>query len=154
MKIMIEIMTSTHPLWNKTISFAEKCSWRAGAALARKMRENDFAENERVIIALENDDIAGFCTFANKDELPPEYDFTPFIGFMFVDEKYRGHRLSGKLIDAACGIAKDQGFSTIYVMSGEVGLYKKYGFKKIGDYATIYGTRDQLFQRNLLIKNG
>ena len=154
MEIMIEIMTSTHPLWNKTISFAEKCSWRAGAALARKMRENDFAENERVIIALENDDIAGFCTFANKDELPPEYDFSPFIGFMFVDEKYRGHRLSGKLIDVACGIAKDQGFSIIYVMSGEVGLYEKYGFEKIGYYATIYGTTDQLFQRNLLIKNG
>ena len=149
MEIMIEIMTSTHPLWNKTISFAEKCSWRAGAALARKMRENDFAENERVLIALENDDIAGFCTFANKDELPQEYDFTPFISFMFVDEKYRGHRLSGKLIDIACGIAKNQNFSTIYVMSGEVGLYEKYGFEKIGDYATIYGTTDQLFQRKI-----
>jgi GNAT superfamily N-acetyltransferase len=84
------------------------------------MRENDFAENERVLIALENDDIAGFCTFANKDELPQKYDFTPFISFMFVDEKYRGHRLSGKLIDVACSIAKNQNFSTIYVMSGEV----------------------------------
>lgn len=73
---------------------------------------------------------------------------------MFVDEKYRGHRLSGKLIDVACGIAKDQGFLTIYVMSGEVGLYEKYGFEKIGYYATIYGTTNQLFQRNLLIKNG
>lgn len=147
--MIIEILTPTHPLWNKTISFAENCSWRAGAVLARKMRENNFAENERVIIALENDDIAGFCTFANKDELPPEYDFTPFISFMFVDEKYRGHRLSGKLIDAACGIAKDQGFSIIYVMSGEVGLYEKYGFEKIGYYATIYGTTDQLFQRKI-----
>ena len=145
----IEILIPSHPLWNKTISFAENCSWRAGAVLAKRMRENDFAENERVLIALENDDIAGFCSFANKDELPQEYDFTPFISFMFVDEKYRGHRLSGKLIDVACGIAKDQGFSTMYVMSGEVGLYEKYGFKKIGDYATIYGTRDQLFQRKL-----
>ena len=95
------------------------------------------------------DEIAGFCTFANKDELPEEYDFSPFIGFMFVDEKYRGHRLSGKLIDAACGIAKEQGFSTVYIMSGEVGLYEKYGFEKLGDYATIYGTTDQLFQRKL-----
>ena len=76
---MIEIMKSGHPLWNKTISFAENCSWRAGAALAKRMRENAFAENERVLVALENDDIAGFCTFANKDELPAEYDFSPFI---------------------------------------------------------------------------
>ena len=117
--------------------------------LAKRMRENDFAENERVLVALENDDIAGFCTFANKDELPAEYDFSPFIGFMFVYEKYRGHRLSGKLIDAACGIAKEQGFSTVYIMSGEVGLYEKYGFEKLGDYATIYGTTDQLFSKKM-----
>ena len=149
---MIEIMKSGHPLWNKTITFAENCSWRAGTALAKRMRENDFAENERVLVALENDDIAGFCTFANNDELPVEYDFSPFIGFMFVDEKYRGHRLSGKLIDAACGIAKEQGFSTVYIMSGEVGLYEKYGFEKLGDYATIYGTTDQLFHKEIYIQ--
>ncbi len=142
-------MTSAHPLWHKTISFAETCSWRAGAALAQKMRENDFADNERVFIAIENDEIAGFCTFANKDELPPQYDFTPFIGFLFVDEKYRGHRLSNKLIDAACNLAKKQGFTTIYVMSGEQGLYEKYGFEKLGDYATIYGTTEQLFAKNI-----
>ena len=142
-------MTSSHPLWQKTTSFAESCSWRAGAALAQKMRENDFADNERVFIAIENDEIAGFCTFANKDELPPQYDFTPFIGFLFVDEKYRGHRLSGKLIDAACSLAKEQGFSKIYIMSGEVGLYEKYGFEKLGDYATIYRTTDQLFVKKL-----
>ena len=142
-------MTSAHPLWQKTISFAETCSWRAGAALAQKMRENDFAQNERVFIAIENDEIAGFCTFSNKDELPPQYDFTPFIGFLFVDEKYRGHRLSSKLIDAACNLAKTQGFSKIYIMSGEVGLYEKYGFEKLGDYATIYGTTDQLFSKSL-----
>ena len=142
-------MTSAHPLWQKTTSFAETCSWRAGAALAQKMRENDFAQNERVLIAIENDEIAGFCTFTNKDELSQEYDFTPFIGFLFVDEKYRGHRLSSKLIDTACSLAKEQGFSKIYIMSGEVGLYEKYGFEKLGDYATIYGTTDQLFSKSL-----
>ena len=99
-------MKSGHPLWNKTITFAENCSWRAGAALARKMRENDFAENERVLIALENDDIAGFCSFANKDELPQEYDFTPFIGFMFDYEKYRLQRFLGQLIDVYCSMSK------------------------------------------------
>ena len=70
---MIEIMKSGHPLWNKTITFAENCSWRAGAALAKRMRENAFAEDERVLVELENDEIAGFCTFANKDELLAEY---------------------------------------------------------------------------------
>lgn len=145
----IETLKYGHELWNETISFAENCSWRAGAVLAKKMRENAFAENERVIVALENDEIAGFCTFSNADELPPEHDFTPFIGFMFVDEKHRGHRLSGKLIDAACDLAREQGFSKVYLTSGETGLYEKYGFEKLGEYSTIYKTTDPLFKREI-----
>lgn len=147
--INIEAMTFGHKLWDKTIEFAEKCSWGAGPCLAKKMKENDFESNERVFIALCDDDIAGFCTLTNKDELPTEYDFEPFIGFVFVDSKYRGHRLSEKLIDAACEAAEKQGYAAIYIMSGEIGLYEKYGFKKIGDYKTIYDSVDRLFSRDI-----
>ena len=145
----IEVLTFGNELWNKVINYAETCSWGAGRVLAGKMRENDFEANERVIAALHGGDITAFCTFSNKDELPPQYDFMPFVGFVFVDEKYRGRRLSGKLIDAACGIAREQGFTAIYIMSGEIGLYEKYGFRKIGDYWTIYGLTEQLFARAL-----
>lgn len=145
----IEVMSYGHKYWNKTIDFAGKCSWKAGAFLAQKMMTNDFESNEKVIIALYDDYIVGFCTFANKDEIPQEYDFTPFVGFVFVDEKYRGNRLSERLINAACDEAREQGFHTIYIMSGEIGLYEKYGFIKLGDYKTIYGTTDQLFFREL-----
>lgn len=145
----IEVLTFGDELLDKVIKYAVICSWRAGRVLAGKMRANDFEANERVIVALHDGDIAAFCTFSNRDELPPEYDFTPFVGFVFVDEKFRGRRLSGKLIDAACGIAIDQGFTAMYIMSGEVGLYEKYGFRKIGDYGTIYGSVEQLFSREL-----
>lgn len=97
----IKVLTFGEELWDRVIKYAETCSWAAGRVLAGKMRENDFEANERVIAALHDGDIAAFCTFSNKDELPPEYDFSQFVGFVFVDEKYRGCRLSGKLIDAA-----------------------------------------------------
>ena len=145
----IVVMPYGHDMWDRTIRFAEDCSWRAGAFLAEKMRNNQFEENERVIIDLINDDIAGFCTFSNYDEIPPEHGLTPFIGFMFVDEKYRGHRLSGKLIDAACEVAKSQGYTSIYILSGEIGLYEKYGFVKQGNLKTIYDTEDQLFSKEI-----
>ena len=134
-----------HPLWEKVMEFASTCSWRAGAALAERMRENAFTERERVIVAVEDDRIAGFCTFSEKDELPDRYDFTPFIGFVYVDERFRGRRLSGKMIDHAMRLAAGSGFSKVYIMSGEIGLYEKYGFTKLGDYETVYGTTDQLF---------
>ena len=65
------------------------------------------------------------------------------------DEKCRGKRVSEKLIEVASEYAKSIGYETIYILSGEVGLYEKYGFVKIGDKETTYGTVDQLFQKKL-----
>lgn len=138
-------MHKDHNLWNKTISFAQSCSWKAGPLLAELMQENAFKDWERVIVAVEDDSVIGFCTFTEKDELPEEYSYSPFIGFMFVDEKYRGKRISEAMIRCVLSYAESIGFRTVYIMSGERGLYEKYGFTKIGDFYTIYGTTDQLF---------
>ena len=132
-------------LRNAVISYAENCSWRAGKELARLMRRNEFKDWEKVFAVCENGRIAGFCTLTEKDELSPEYPFTPFIGFVFVDEEFRGRRVSGELIGAAVRYVRKIGFENVYIMSGEVGLYEKYGFSKIGDFETIYGGTEQLF---------
>ena len=112
---------------------------------AEKMEPNDFENSERALVALRDDDAAAFCTFTNRDEMPREYG----IGFLFVAEQYRGNRLFEQMVNAACNVAKEQGFSAIYLMSGEVGLYEKYSFTKVGDYKTIYGSVDQLFFKTL-----
>ena len=145
----IEFMTSGHPLWTETISFADSCSWRAGHYLAERMRKNDFSETECVLVAVENEKIVGYCTFSLKDELPDGSPYSPFIGFMFVDEGSRGNRISERLINAAIDHAQAVGHKTIYIMSGEQGLYEKYGFEKAGDFKTIYGSVDQLFQKHI-----
>lgn len=109
------------------------------------MKNNEFAEWERVFAACVDGKVVGFCTLAEKDELPQKYEFTPFIGFVFVDEQYRGKRLSELMLKSATSYACKLGYKKIYIMSGEIGLYEKYGFKKLGDYETIYGSIDQLF---------
>ncbi len=138
-------MQKGHILWNKTISFAQSCSWKAGPYLAERMKENAFKDWERVVVAVEDETIVGYCTLSERDELPEEYDYSPFIGFVFVDERYRGKRISEKMIRQILSYAKSIGYRTVYIMSGEQGLYEKYGFEKIGDFHTIFGTTDQLF---------
>ena len=149
MRVEISVMTYGHPLWDKTISFADNCSWKAGSNLAHKMRNKEFSETERVLVASEGEEIIGYSTFAKKDELPDDVEYTPFIGFIFVDERSRGKRVSERMINAASDYARSIGYEKIYIMSGEQGLYEKYGFVKIGDFKTIYGTEDQLFQKGL-----
>jgi len=146
----ISAISNGHPLWNKTISFAENCSWRAGPYLAKKMRNNEFDKVERVIVATEDNIPVGFCTFILKeDELPKETKQSPFIGFVFVDEKSRGKRISEKMIEFASDYAKSIGYKIVYLISGEIGLYEKYDFKKIGYVTTIHGNSEQLFQKRL-----
>lgn len=138
-------MTKGHKYWDATISLADSCSWKAGPVLAKAMKDACFKDWERVIAVCVDEKVVGFCTFAEKDELPDKYDFKPFIGFVFVSEEYRGRRLSELLINSVGEYANELGYQQIYIMSGEIGLYEKYGFQKIGDYETIYGSVDQLF---------
>ena len=145
----IQMIQKGHILWDKTISFAQSCSWKAGPYLADRMKENSFKDWERVVVAVENKTIGGYCTFSERDELSEEYDYSPFIGFVFVDERHRGKRISEKMIQQTLSYAKSIGYRTVYIMSGEHGLYEKYGFKKLGDFHTIYGTTDQLFRIDL-----
>lgn len=46
-------------------------------------------------------------------------------------------------------ILMQKNFEKIYIMSGEIGLYEKYGFVKLGDYKTVYGSVDQLFVQTI-----
>ena len=44
----IYAMAPGHPHWNKTLSLAAACSWRAGPYFAEKMKHHAFAGWERV----------------------------------------------------------------------------------------------------------
>ena len=144
-----ELITRGHPLWEKTMAFARNSSWKAGPYLANMMEKDAFRDWERVAVAMDGEKPAGYCVFAEKDELPDEYGFSPFIGFVFVDEKYRGRRISEQMIREVTRYAGTLGFPKVYLMSGEQGLYEKYGFQEIGDFRTVYGTTDRLFRRAL-----
>ena len=147
--LKIEMIRQGHPLWEKTIRYAQGSSWQAGPFLAAEMRKNAFQDWERVIVAVDRECIVGYSVFAEKDELPEKFGYAPFVGFVFVDERYRGRRISEQMIDQACRYAKELGYPAVYIMSGEYGLYEKYGFEKIGAFETIFGTTDQLFRKTL-----
>ena len=146
--LRVFLMDNKHPLWNDTIQFASESSWRAGPYLANMMRSNSFKDWERVIVAVEDDSIIGYCNFTEKDEMPDDQPYSPFIGFVYVDEKHRGNRVSEKMIEKARIYANELGYKDIYLMSSEHGLYEKYGFERIGEFRTVFDTTDQLFRKS------
>lgn len=143
------MITKGHALWEKTIAFASNCSWTAGRFLAERMRSNEFKDWERVIVAVDHDHIAGFSVFSEKDGLPQNYEHTPFISLVFVDEAYRGKRLSEQLIENTLKYAKKLNYKIVYLKSEHRGLYEKYGFEKICEFEPVEPPADQLFKMDI-----
>lgn len=48
-----------------------------------------------------------------------------------------------------CSWRAGLGYERLCIVSGEVGLYEKYGFTRLGNFETIYNTAEQLFVRKI-----
>lgn len=139
----IRCLTASDPKWDRVAEYAEKCSWRAGASLAGCMRAG-FQSFERVFAAIEGDNIAGYCTFMERDCIP-DAPYSPYIGFVFVGEEYRGRRLSEKLIAAARRYAASLGYERVYLVSDHDGLYEKYGFTVADRMTAPWGSLEKIY---------
>lgn len=124
------LINQYHYLWQHMITYSKQCSWKTADYLAELMQNNEFSDWERVLVAVNGDEIDGFCTLTKKDTYP-KLPYSPFIGFLFVSEKARGNRLGEKLIEHGSGYLKDCGFDTVYIVSSHENLYEKFGFVKI-----------------------
>ena len=68
---------------------------------------------------------------------------------MFVDEIYRGNRLSQQLICYAMNYLKSIGFNKVYIVSDHVNLYEKYGFEVIDRRIAPWGSEEKIYIQNL-----
>ena len=135
-------------LYKKLIDYAENCSWIAGKHLAQILRENNFLEWEAVFAAVSEDEIIGFCTFLETDYYP-ENRYFPWISSIFVDENFRGKRISFAMIEKAIEHAKLWNFDKVYVPSDMTGFYEKCGFEKIDELMNYGGDTDNIFVREI-----
>ena len=134
--------------WQRTIEFADTCSWVAGKHLARLMRSNYFHDWETVFIAVKDDEVIGFCTFM-KEDYYPENRYSPWISCLFVDEKYRGERISHQMIETAIHHAKVYNFLKVFIPSDMIGFYEKCGFEQIDTLKNYGGDIDRIFMRQI-----
>ena len=144
----IKALTYGERLWEREADYAVNCSWSAGSHLSKQMRENGLTNWERVFVVLVDSGIAGYCALTKEDCIP-NLSYSPFIGFIFVDEAHRGKRISEALCLHAIGYAKSVGFDKIYLISDHVNLYEKYGFIPIDQQLAPWGTLQTIFMRQI-----
>ena len=136
-------------LANKLISFVEVFSWDAVKEhLLEVLHAWEYTEWETPFVAMLNGQIVGIASIMKTDYYPlPE--IYPWVSCIFVEEAYRGHRISEKLITFANEYAKEKRFDRTYISSEHVGLYEKYGYRYIKDIVNYENGTDRLYVKEL-----
>ena len=136
-------------LLNKLLDFVGNFSWEDVKEHTLLMINNwVFTDWETMFVAMIDEQIVGMASIMKTDYYPlPE--IYPWISSVFVTEEYRGHRISGKMIDFANKYAKENGFDRTYIPSEHVGLYEKYGYQYVKDIVNYGNGIDRLYIKEL-----
>lgn len=126
---IIDVSTSTI-LTKDLICYAKTCSFQGtGSYLAELLSDSAFEDYERVYAAIRGQKIIGFAAIL-KESCVENDDCSPWLDFLFVEEKYRNQRIGLALIREICGYARNIGFDFLYLCTlSHIEYYKKAGFE-------------------------
>ena len=138
------------PLAERLFEFVEGCSWtEVKEHMTGLIRNWNFTDWETMFAAVADGRIIGMASVMKEDYYPLP-DVFPWVSSVFVDEEYRGLRVSGRLIDSANRYLRDLGFVKSYIPSDKVGLYERYGYTYVKDITNYGGTVDHLYAKALM----
>ncbi|MBQ6560320.1 MAG: GNAT family N-acetyltransferase [Erysipelotrichaceae bacterium] len=134
---------------DRMLDFVKHFSWlEVKEHAVHQIRNWEFEDWETPFVAVYDGHIIGMCTIMKTDYYPlPE--IYPWISTIFVSEEYRGHRISGKLIDYANEYAKKIGFMKTYIPTEFIGLYEKYGYHYLKNIVNYGNDIDRLYIKEI-----
>ena len=132
------------------IDLIEGCDWGAAKFLATLLKEDRFFEmlggEGDTYLLMDGDKLVSFLTLTKQDVIRDESLF-PWIGFVFTQPEYRGHRYSETLMNYAENVAKQQGHTHVYVATDHVGLYEKYGYEYLENRIGYWGEESRVLRK-------
>ena len=145
----IEKVDKGTPLADELLSFIENSSWEeVKDHLAGLVRNWEFTDWETMFVAKADGCIIGMASVMKEDYYPmPE--LMPWVSSIYVDEAYRGQKISGRLIGCANEYLKNLGFDKSYIPSDHVGLYEHFGYSYVKDIVNYGGQSDHLYEKYL-----
>ena len=146
--IRVETIDQESDLWNEVIEYSQNCSLRGGSFLSQDMLTGTICGWQRVFAAVNQSEICGFCAVMKMDCIN-DVPYTPYISYVFVDEKFRGLGISKDLVRAAEFYLRNSGFEKVYIVSHKEGLYEKIGYVLIDVKDSYYGTTQNILMKNL-----
>lgn len=151
MKIIEYFTTENKEYWLNEIG---KSDWGAGQYLYQLLKENSLkkmvGETTLVPMLVDEDKLISFCTLAPLDDIQPT-DLSPWIGFVYTFQQYRGHRYMGLLLDYVESISTVMGKEYIYISTNHTGLYEKYGYEFFQMDKDMGGEDSRVYRKSLAV---
>ena len=136
-------------LADELLSFIENSAWDdVKEHMIDLIRNWNFIDWEGMFVAKADGKIIGM-TSVMKEDYYPMPELYPWVSSVYVDEEYRGQRVSGKLIDYANDYLRNLGFEKSYIPSDHVGLYERYGYTYVREIVNYGGQEEHLYEKNL-----
>lgn len=128
------------------------CDWSAAKFLTSLLQEKRFYEMlgdwGHIFLLMDGDQLVSFLTLTGQDAVR-DHSLTPWIGFVFTQPEYRGHRYAGLLLSHAESMAAQMGYSRTYIATDHVGLYEKYDYQYQESRIDYWGDEMRVLYKNL-----
>lgn len=129
-----------------------RSDWDAGKYLHELLRDGKLLElcgaDTKVLLLTDGSVLVSFCTLAAQDDVR-EPSLAPWVGFVYTFPEHRGNRHAGKLLGYARALAKAAGYQYLYISTGEVGLYEKYGYTFWKMMKDIHGGDSRIYRMKI-----
>ena len=137
--------------WNELITFARTCSWRGtGQYFAELLEDNEFEDSEKVFVAVHGEEIVGFVALVNESCVE-DTNFSPWLDFLFVDERFRGKGIAGRLVKHVLLEAANENMDSVYLCTAShEEMYAKFGFQTICETIINGGDRCRVMKRQVV----
>lgn len=139
-------------LQERLLKYLEQCDWKAGRYLAQLLSTGQFESmlgtGSKLFFLMDEDAVVSFVTLTHQDCIADESMY-PWLGFLYTEPNYRGHRYSEQIIQHALSVAKDMGHSSVFLATDHVGLYEKYGFTHIDNRLDVWGEMSRIYRIDL-----
>ena len=130
----------------------ENCPWDAGKYLGYLLKSGELkklcGEHTEVYCLLIDEELVSFCTLADFDDIQPT-SLTPWIGFVYTYENYRGNRYSIKLMEVCEQVCRENKVEYVYVSTNHIGLYEKGGYEFFQIMKDIEGSDSRVYRKKL-----
>lgn len=114
----------------------------------RSIENNELNGYEDSFLIIYDNEIIGFFQIKSEDGLV-DISYEPWLCRLFVDENYRGNRITEIVTNFAFNYCKEFGFDKIYLSTNHKGLYEKFSWKKIGSGISKSGMVRDIFEYSI-----